>query len=154
NEDGDIVFVTQNRRVVISHPVLSETLAFEQQAAGMGLNLEFDDRTNLVLTEQNGSQALSAVTGRHASALGTQSWYFVGRPDVTAVPAAAGSVPGLLSYLVPGLRNIEAVAIVFEAEDGTLMRQDIAPVPADWFALKAALQQIPGANEVRIDLQG
>ncbi len=158
NSDGDVVLVTGSRRVVVNHPVLDSNPAFRDALAAMGLGLDFDARTNLIVSE------LDVVSGKAAgdagqwamlsTAVTSPAIYYAGRPDISAVPAHRSNVPGLHSHAVPGLANVEALSLVFTGEDGTLLEQDIVPVPAHWPVLKQSLQRLPGASDVRIDTLG
>ncbi|MEX0619687.1 MAG: Ig-like domain-containing protein [Pseudohongiellaceae bacterium] len=162
NEDGDIVFVTVNRRVVLSHPVLVNAPAFLDILAAMGLQLDYNDRANLVVEPGSGGAqpaSLSGVPGQLGlsgvtlSAL-TNDIYYSGRPDVLAVPAHRGDTAGVVRFPIAGLGGFLGVSMIFEGDDGALLEQDIVPVPADWVALKAAIAAMPGASDVRISSLG
>src|SRR5690606_16386736 len=51
NEDGDIVFVTANRRVVLAYPALQDKDGLRAALASVGLALGFDGRANLVAAQ-------------------------------------------------------------------------------------------------------
>ncbi|HWK53018.1 MAG TPA: hypothetical protein VNR18_01510, partial [Hyphomicrobiales bacterium] len=158
NEDGDIVFITANRRVVISYPLVVDNTLFMQTLQALGLRLDYDARANLLVeAETTEMQALLDDTGisRHASALNEETGlYYALRPHPLALPAPAGAEEGLHARVAPELPTATLLSLVFKDERGLLLEQDLIPVPADWPALKAALRAIPGLTQVRIDLQG
>lgn len=134
-EDGDILFVTQDGRAVLAHPLLADLPAMTQAAQGMAHHVEFDEQANVVLYSQHGDQ------------------YFIGRPfSATAAPAGAGE--GLASDTVPNLPDVYEHSIIFAESDSKLMQQPLVPRPADWPGLKAALLAMPDINAARIDAHG
>lgn len=157
NDDGDVVFVTGNRRAVLSYPVLVASEALVDALRSLGLELSYDDRANLqVAPATTGAQTLLQREGYalRASALVNAGFYYSSRPALEALPAHRFSAPGLYYHTVPGLPNATSLVLVFEDEAGKLLEQELVPVPADWFALKGYLEQLPGARNVRIDAQG
>src|SRR5690606_168832 len=62
DDNGDIVFVTHSRRVVLGYPVLQNQPGFIHALALLGLQLDYDERTNLIVTPQSpDTQALRDV---------------------------------------------------------------------------------------------
>lgn len=153
NDEGDIVLVTGNRRVVVAYPVLVDQPAFVSALEAIGLQLQYDARANLVVNS-GGSQNASVGDGSFGiMALGVD-FYYSGRPDVSALPAHRGTQPGMVEYTVEGLGGIGGISLIFETQDGRLMEQDIVPVPADWAALRAGIAAINGVSSVRIGTDG
>ncbi|HWK54604.1 MAG TPA: beta-propeller fold lactonase family protein [Hyphomicrobiales bacterium] len=154
--DGNIVFVTANRRVVLGYPTLRDKPGFEAILAALGLELGYDQFANMIASPQLGNSAETLIDGsqRSASALSEAPFYFSARPDVVALPAAAGAQAGVQYGSVTGLRNATLVSVVFEDENGDLLTQAIVPVPANWPQLKASLAAMTGMSEVRIDTRG
>jgi hypothetical protein len=158
NDDGDIVFVTANRRAVLSYPVIVQNDALVDALRSLGLELSYDSRANLqVAPATTGAQTLVERDGiiYSTSALSTNGgFYYSTRPTPQALPAYRYDEPGLYYAAAPGLPNATSIVFVFRDADGKLLEQDLVPIPGDWFALKQYLEQLPGASNVRIDAQG
>lgn len=150
DDNGDIVLVTANGRVVVSFPVLVNGDAFIQALLGTDLVLSFDNRGNLVATPDASGDTEATAGNMVYAALGAD-YYLTARPDVLAVPAARSSEPGLNEYSVWGLGSVKNLSLIFTDSEGDLRQQDILPVPADWFALKDSLESIAGVTAVSIN---
>lgn len=154
NEDGDIVLVTANRRVVISYPALQGSEVFADFVASLGLQLDYDDRANLILAPQTDNTSGLSDGTRHISAASEVLTYFSARPDVTAARASEPSSVGVKTHSASGLRNVPVFSVVFESEQGELMEQMLHPVPVDWPLMKSSLLNEFGFDEVRIRTDG
>jgi YVTN family beta-propeller protein/autotransporter-associated beta strand protein len=83
------------------------------------------------------------------------SAYFSFRPGLYAAPVANGEQAGLHSFLLPDMPASTGLALVFEdAASGSLRRQELLPVPADWQALKAHLATMPGIDAAGMGADG
>lgn len=151
NDDGDIILVTENRRVVVAYPVLADQPAFLDALQAQGLQLSYDARANLIVSSASGQQ--NPDEGMNIMSLQTDS-YYSGRPDVLAVPAHRGAQPGMIGYPVAGLGSVGGISLIFEDQQGRLMEQDIVPVPVDQAALRDAILAIEGVSSVRIGTDG
>ncbi len=145
NDDGDVVLVTGNLRVVIAYPALVDQSAFTTALETMGLQLAYDSRANLMVSlggQNSNPMALSV------------SSYYSGRPAVVALPAQRGTQPGLAEYPIPGLGAATGLSLIFENESGRLMEQELVPVPADWPTLRDTIATMPGISHVAIGTDG
>lgn len=151
NDNGDIVFVTVNQRVVLSYPVLASKPAFLAMLQSAGLQLHYDERANMQVYNPSvtviGDRDVQAVTGEGGE------YYYSARPDVLSLPAHRSRTPGLVEYPLAGLGSPTGLSLVFE-EGGELREQDLVPASPDWFSLKDALLAIDGISAVSIDTQG
>lgn len=152
NDDGDIVLITESRRVVVAYPALINESAFLAALNAQGLQLQYDTRANLVVGAGNDQQSLMDGGPNILSLASNQ--YYSGRPEVMAVPAHRGTVPGLVDYPIAGLGNVGGISLIFENGEGDLMEQDIVPVPLDSKALREAIANIDGVTSVRIGTDG
>ncbi|MDT8399137.1 MAG: hypothetical protein RQ899_11030, partial [Pseudomonadales bacterium] len=160
NEDGDIVFITANRRQILSRPVLVEKSVLDDVLEALGWQLEFNERTDMrAQPRQNSGQTASLLDARNGVptvSAQTPGFYFSARPEAVALPAFRDTQPGLVKFLRPELpiTGIGGLSVIFADADGRLLEQDIVPVPADWLLLKAAIKDFPGVSDVRIDTAG
>jgi hypothetical protein len=110
---------------------------FTEEAASLGLAVNHDGHGNLVLSPRD-----------------TDAVYYIARPAASAVPAFRGTQEGLHFYPVSGLEDEQGLSLIFRDTNGSLLEQDLVPVPADWLALQATLAGTPGLAGVSIDSQG
>lgn len=148
DHNGAIVIITADGRKVISHPIVGDQATFADALALLGLQFSYSDSTSLVVT------ALGDASNSNMAALSTAYFHYSGRPDAIALPANAHEVPGLIEYSVPSLGSVTGLALVFDQDNGTRMKQLIVPVPHNWPALRAALLAMAGIVQVSIDTQG
>lgn len=155
--DGDVVFVTASRRVVLAHPTLQNHAGF---AAALGLDFRYDADGALIVTSSavpRQGQALRLAGSddpRAALVLDDSDYYYSARPDVLALPAASDASAGLRSEGVPGLPNVSWVHNVFANDAGVMMDQLVVPWPAEWALLKAALTAQAAFSDVAINARG
>ncbi len=154
NDNGDVILVTGNRRVVVAYPVLADQQAFTQALQAMGLQMQYDTRANMVVSASGEQSAELDDAGVALLALETSHHYYSGRPDVLALPAHRGTQAELLEYPMPELGTVTGISLLFEAGDGRLLEQDIVPVPVDWAALREAIAAMEGVDSVRIGTDG
>src|SRR5690606_8597840 len=112
-EDGDILFITKDRRAVVALPVVADLPALLEGAANMQHLVEFDEQANIILYSQNNDH------------------YFIGRP-FAAVNAPTGAREGLVSQPMVDLPDVEEHSIIFPEGDNRMMQQPLVPRPADW----------------------
>lgn len=134
-DDGDVLFVTDSDRAVLSYPVVIGKEPFRVMIDEEELTLEVDERANL--------------RGSHPEL----DFYFSVRPDLVSLPTHRHSQPGVFEHPMPGFDRELGMSFLFE-EDGVLHEQDLVPTSPDWFALKDALLAIEEITSVRIDMQG
>lgn len=154
NEDGDVVLVTANRRVIITYPALQGSEVFDDFAASLGLQLAYGDRANLILGPPTDNTAPLSDGTRSISAATQMLTYFSARPDVIAARVNDSSGVGVKTQFVPGLKNVTAFSVVFESGQGHLMEQKLHPVPANWPLMKSSLLNEFEFDEVRIRTDG
>lgn len=155
NDDGDVVMVTANRRVIVSYPSVQGKGVLSGFLASLGLDLAFDDRANLVMAPGQGNAASLVSGNRRLSALGEPVvTYFSARPDVSAITATTYQEVGVFSKAFPGLQGAVTFQVVFEDESGQLLQQDIIPVPVDWLLVKSSLLAFPEFDAVSVGADG
>src|SRR5690606_22419720 len=134
NEDGDIVFVAVNRRVVLSYPVLASKPNFLAMLEAAGLELSYNDRANMQIRAQGSTAGLTGPDGREVQAVVREGgdFYYSARPDVLVLPAHRSSTPGLVEFPIAGLGSPAGLSIVYD-NDGQLREQDLIPASPDWF---------------------
>ncbi len=117
--------------------VLQSDAAFRAALADMGFSFEYDVLGRLVVR--------SPQSPYH---------HYVAMAGATAVAAARDATPGVRTRVLDTPANVAAHSLVFKAEDGTLLEQQLAPVPANWPRLRATLARIPGVSEITLDTNG
>lgn len=146
NENGDVVFVTGTRRVVLSYPALASQPALMDALAELGLTLGFNERANLQVQPGNGMQGVQALSAVDV--------YYSARPGLLVSPAPAGAQAGMVEQPAPGLGHVTQVSLIFAGDNGELLQQDLVPVPADWLALRQALLALDAVTAATIDEHG
>lgn len=155
NEDGDVVLVTANRRVIITYPALQGSEVFNDFVASLGMQLAYGDRANLILSPQTDNTTIPISDGTRSISAATEVMtYFSARPDVIAARVNETISVGVRTQSVLGLKNVPAFSVVFESEQGDLMEQSLHPVPADWSLMKSSLLNEYGFDDVRIRTDG
>lgn len=126
--DGLLQLNTLGQRTLLLAATLADRAGWDKALAAMGLHLDS-------VTSPYG-------TLRVSDAQKTQA--YVLRPELTAEVASLTSAPGiyLRPYLSNRLPNINIVQYTFKDAQGSLRQQLLPPMPADWDALRAYLQQL------------
>lgn len=156
NADGDLVFITANRRMIVAYPALVDGAGFRNLMAALGLDVNFSDRADLIVAtpDTDRNPASGDVIAERIHSMVSAPFYYSGRPQPSALPAFRTDQEGLHNYPVDGLIDVYGLALIFRAADDRLMEQDIAPVPADWQAFRSGVEAIIGVEQVRIDSAG
>lgn len=135
DDAGNFAFITFDKRIVVTRPVLREDALFAGGVAQRGLGLAYDADGLLTVTPANASSS------------------YVGRP-VAAIPLSVAKPPGLQTRRLDAPANVTGYSFVFTDELGMMWEQLIVPVPYAWPELRDWLMGDPRNDNVRMTRDG
>jgi hypothetical protein len=148
DDDGNLSIRMGINLEIIMYPMFTDedAMARELRRYDSSYGIRYNEDSNFII-----EKTLGDGSGADENASLPR---YTGRPGISAFRAVRSRTPGFVFYPSPWLANLEQVSLITQTDAGTILEQELVPVPKDWFELKAQLLANPEVGYVRIDSYG
>ncbi|MBL4728366.1 MAG: hypothetical protein JKY40_03260, partial [Gammaproteobacteria bacterium] len=130
--------INGNRQNIVLYPLVFDAPFLADELEKLDFEFAMNEQAIYVLSE---------------TATGNSDARFLVRPDPLAI-ISNDLQPGLYTYTMESPAGVNGVYLVVEDDDGTILRQELNSVPADWAALSNALEGVSGIENIQLTQKG